>query len=136
MIAGCLQKKNGYYYAVLYTYVGEDKKTRKNKWIPLKLPVEGTSPRKAQKAFDEARINYEKELEEQLAEQEMRKQYHPDALLSYTVFLDKWLQATRASLATTTYQSYKNLISARVKKYFDPLDLMFHQVTARHIEDF
>ena len=74
MIAGCLQKKNGYYYAVLYTYVGEDKKTRKNKWIPLKLPVEGTSPRKAQKAFDEARINYEKELEEQLAEQEMRKQ--------------------------------------------------------------
>ena len=136
MIAGCLQKKNGYYYAVLYTYVGEDKKTRKNKWIPLKLPVEGTSPRKAQKAFDEARINYEKELEEQLAEQEMRKQYHPDALLSYTVFLDKWLQATRASLATTTYQSYKNLISAHVKKYFDPLDLMFHQVTARHIEDF
>ena len=59
MITGCLQKKNGYYYAVLYTYVGEDKKTRKNKWIPLKLPVEGTSPRKAQKAFDEARINYE-----------------------------------------------------------------------------
>lgn len=112
------------------------KRPEKNKWIPLKLPVEGTSPRKAQKAFDEARINYEKELEEQLAEQEMRKQYHPDALLSYTVFLDKWLQATRASLATTTYQSYKNLISARVKKYFDPMDLMFHQVTARHIEDF
>ena len=108
------------------------KRPEKNKWIPLKLPVEGTSPRKAQKAFDEARINYEKELEEQLAEQEMRKQYHPDALLSYTVFLDKWLQATRASLATTTYQSYKNLISARVKKYFDPMDLMFHQVTARH----
>lgn len=44
MITGCLQQKNGYYYAVLYTKV-EGK--RKCKWIATKLPVKGTSNRKA-----------------------------------------------------------------------------------------
>ena len=46
MITGSLQQKNGYYYAVLYLKV--DGK-RKCKWIPTKLPVNGTSNRKAQK---------------------------------------------------------------------------------------
>lgn len=140
MITGCLQKKNGYYYAVLYTYVGDDKKTRKNKWIALKLPVEGTSPRKAQKAFDEVRIQYEKDEEERLLrekeEREIKKNTHPDSLLPFTEFLDKWLQITKPSLATSTFQSYKNLINGRIKKYFDPLDLKFSQVTSRHIDDF
>ena len=49
MITGCLQQKNGFYYAVLYLKV--DGK-RKCKWVPTKLPVDGTSNRKAQKAFD------------------------------------------------------------------------------------
>ena len=50
MITGCLQQKNGYYYAVLYTKV--DGK-RKCKWIATKLPVNGTSNRKAQKTIEE-----------------------------------------------------------------------------------
>ena len=44
MITGCLQQKNGFYYAVLYLKV--DGK-RKCKWVPTKLPVDGTSNRKA-----------------------------------------------------------------------------------------
>ena len=50
MITGCLQKKNGYYYAVLYLKVNGKRKT---KWIATKLPVSGTSERKAQKALDQ-----------------------------------------------------------------------------------
>ena len=61
MITGCLQQKNGLYYAVLYLKV--DGK-RKPKWISTKLPIEGTSNRKAQKAFEEIRMQYEKEEEE------------------------------------------------------------------------
>ena len=82
MITGSLQQKNGYYYAVLYIKV--DGK-RKCKWIPTKLPVNGTSNRKAQKAFDDIRIEYEREQEEiqrkeaELAE--LTKNTHPDALL-------------------------------------------------------
>ena len=56
MITGCLQKKNGYYYAVLYLKVDGKRKT---KWIATKLPVSTTSERKAQKALDEIRMQYE-----------------------------------------------------------------------------
>ena len=96
MITGCLQKKNGYYYAVLYTRVNN---VRKNKWIPLRLPVETTSVKKAQKAFDEVRIQYEKNEEERLLreqeEEKIRKLYHPDALLPFTSYLEKWLLASK-----------------------------------------
>ena len=115
MITGSLQQKNGYYYAVLYLKV--DGK-RKCKWIPTKLPVNGTSNRKAQKAFDEIRIEYEREqeerqrMEEELAE--LTKNTHPDALLPFTDYIEKWLHNARPSLATTTYQSYSNMIKARI----------------------
>ena len=137
MITGSLQQKNGYYYAVLYLKV--DGK-RKCKWIPTKLPVNGTSTRKAQKAFDEIRIEYEREQEEiqrkeaELAE--LTKNTHPDALLPFTDYIEKWLGSARPSLATTTYQSYSNMIKARILPYFQPLGLELREVTPQHIEDF
>ena len=63
MITGCLQKKNGYYYAVLYLKVDGKRKT---KWVATKLPVSTTSERKAQKALDEIRLQYE--LQEEACE--------------------------------------------------------------------
>ena len=137
MITGSLQQKNGYYYAVLYLKV--DGK-RKCKWIPTKLPVNGTSNRKAQKAFDEIRIEYEREqeerqrMEEELAE--LTKNTHPDALLPFTDCIEKWLHNARPSLATTTYQSYSNMIKARILPYFKPLGLQLQEIMPQHIEDF
>lgn len=85
MITGCLQQKNGFYYAVLYLKV--DGK-RKCKWIPTKLPVNGTSNRKAQKAFDEIRLQYERDEEERLKREAealaLAQNTHPDALLPFT----------------------------------------------------
>lgn len=137
MITGSLQQKNGYYYAVLYIKV--DGK-RKCKWIPTKLPVNGTSNRKAQKAFDEIRIEYEREQEERQRKEaelaELTKNTHPDALLPFTDYIEKWLNSARPSLATTTYQSYSNMIKARILPYFKPLDLKLQEVTPQHIEDF
>lgn len=137
MITGCLQEKNGFYYAVLYLKV--DGK-RKCKWIPLKLVVEGTSSRKAQKAFDEIRLQYEREEEERLkaiAEAaELAKNTHPDALLPFTEYIEKWLKGVRPSIATTTFQSYSNMIKARILPYFTPMNLRLNQVTPQHIEDF
>lgn len=137
MITGCLQQKNGYYYAVLYLKV--DGK-RKNKWIPTKLPIQGTSNRKAQKAFDEIRIQYERDEEErqkiEAEEKELLKNNHPDALMPFTEYIDKWLQVSKPSLATSTYQSYRNLIKARIKPHFEPLGLRLMDVKAQHIDDF
>lgn len=137
MITGCLQKKNGYYYAVLYLKV--DGK-RKNKWIPTKLPVQGTSNRKAQRAFDEIRLQYEQDEQErqriEAEEKELLQNNHPDALLPFTEYVDKWLLASKPSLATTTFQGYRTLIKARIKPYFDPLKLRLMDVKAHHIDDF
>ena len=58
MVTGCLQQKNGYYYAVLYVKVDGKRKT---KWIATKLPVDGTSSRKAKTRFDEIREQYERD---------------------------------------------------------------------------
>lgn len=137
MITGCLQQKNGYYYAVLYTKV--DGK-RKNKWIPTKLPIQGTSNRKAQKAFEEIRLQYERDEEERLRiseeEKELLKSNHSDALIPFTTYMDKWLQASKPSLATATYQSYRNMIRARVIPFFEPLGLRLLDVKVQHIDDF
>ena len=107
MITGCLQQKNGFYYAVLYLKIDG---RRRCKWIPMKLSVQDTSQRKAQKAFDEIRLQYEREEEERLEREakakELAKNTHPDALLPFTEYMEKWLQSTRTSLATATYQSY------------------------------
>ena len=65
MITGCLQQKNNTYYAVLYIKVDGKRKT---KWVPTGLPVAGTSDRKAKKAFDQIRLDYEQEQEEKADE--------------------------------------------------------------------
>lgn len=137
MITGCLQQKSGFYYAVLYLKVNG---RRRCKWVPMRLPVEGTSARKAQKAFDEIRLQYEREEEERLEREakakELAENTHPDALLPFTEYMEKWLQSTRSSLATATYQSYSNMIKARIRPYFAPLGLQLREVTPQHIENF
>ena len=94
MITGCLQQKNGFYYAVLYLKIDG---RRRCKWIPMKLSVQDTSQRKAQKAFDEIRLQYEREEEERLEREakakELAKNTHPDALLPFTEYMEKWLQS-------------------------------------------
>ena len=136
MITGCLQQKNGFYYAVLYLKVNG---RRRCKWVPMRLPVEGTSARKAQKAFDEIRLQYEREEEERLEREakakELAENTHPDALLPFTEYMEKWLQSTRSSLATATYQSYSKMIKARIRPYFTPLGLQLREVTPQHIEE-
>lgn len=137
MITGCLQQKNGFYYAVLYLKV--DGK-RKCKWIPTKLPVNGTSNRKAQKVFDEIRLQYERDEEERLKREAealaLAQNTHPDVLLPFTDYIEKWLKSVRTSSATTTYQSYSNMIKARILPYVKPLDLRLNELTPQHIEDF
>lgn len=114
MITGSLQQKNGYYYAVLYLKI--DGK-RKVKWVPTKLPINGTSIRKAQKAFDEIRLQYEREAEEQkqleAEAKEKAKNLHPDALMPFVDYISKWLQTARPTIATATYQSYSNMINGK-----------------------
>ena len=137
MITGCLQKKNGYYYAVLYLKVNGK---RKVKWIPTKLPIQGTSERKARKAFDEIRLNYERE-EDQRRKQEadlarQMPQAHPEADIPFDAYLKKWIKTTRPSIAAATYQSYNNMLNARILPYFKELGVCLSGLAPQHIQDF
>lgn len=137
MITGCLQQKNGFYYVLLYLKV--DGK-RKVKWISTKLPVEGTSERKAKRTFDEIRSQFEKEYEEQLQREEQERvpaqTVPPDARLEFSAYMEKWLNSVRSTIATATYQSYANMLKARIIPYFEPCGIAVMDLTPQDIEDF
>lgn len=137
MITGCLQKKNGYYYAVLYLKVDGKRKT---KWIATKLPVSTTSERKAQKALDEIRMQYEHQEEARASKEAMEavltKNGPPEAQVPFADYMEKWLSSVRPSIATATYQSYSIMMKARVIPYFTASHIQLGELTPQHIEDF
>ncbi len=137
MITGCLQKKNGYYYAVLYLKV--DGK-RKPKWVSTRLPVSSTSERKAQKALDEIRIQYELQEEAyvnpEVSTDRLDKTASPETQILFTDYMKKWLSSVRPSIATATYQSYSIMMNARVIPYFTASAVQLGELTPQHIEDF
>lgn len=140
MITGCLQQKNNTYYAVLYIKV--DGK-RKNKWVPTGLPVAGTSQRKAQKAFDQIRLEYEQtqeEKERQEAEEKAREQIegkrNPQADVPFMDYLQKWLLQSKPTISKTTFKGYRTMLNGRVNRYFTELDVTVGEVTPQHLQDF
>lgn len=66
----------------------------------------------------------------------MKKNRNPDALILFTDYIDKWLKSFRSTIAAATYQSYSNMIKARITPCFTPLALRLDEVTPQHIEDF
>lgn len=137
MITGCLQQKNGYYYAVLYIKV--DGK-RKVKWVSTKLLVAEVSERKAKRAFEEIRSQFERQEEERLQkeaqEQANERDIHPDAKMEFTAYMEKWLAGARPTIATATYQSYANMIKARIIPHFKPMNISVMDLKPQHIEEF
>ncbi|MDW2797219.1 phage integrase SAM-like domain-containing protein [Clostridium boliviensis] len=140
MITGCLQEKNNTYYAVLYIKV--DGK-RKPKWVSIGLPVAGTSDRKAQKAFDQIRLEYEQEqVEKERREAEERAREliegkrNPQADVLFTNYLQKWLTQSRPTIAKTTFKGYQTMLDGRISRYFTELNITLGEVTPQHIQDF
>ena len=140
MITGCLQQKNNTYYAVLYIKVDGKRKT---KWVPTGLPVAGTSQRKAQKAFDQIRLEYEQtqeEKERQEAEEKAREliegKRNPQADVPFMDYLQKWLLQSKPTISKTTFKGYRTMLDGRVNRYFTELDVTVGEVTPQHLQDF
>ena len=123
-MTGCLQIKNDKYYAVLNLKV--DGK-RKPKWIPLGIPTRGN------KCRAEAELN---RLLEEYAREEEIKANHSEADILLADYLQKWLNMVKPTIAFSTYQSYRNMIDARLDKYFRDLGVTLGGVTAAQIQDF
>lgn len=109
-------------------------------WIATKLPVSGTSERKAQKALDEIRMQYKRQVEtfasKKAMEAVLAKNGPPEAQVPFADYMEKWLNSVRPSIATATYQSYSIMMKARVIPYFTASHILLSELTPQHIEDF
>lgn len=124
MITGSLQIKNDKYYAVLNLKV--DGK-RKPKWIPLGLPVRGNK-RNAEAELTRLINDYEQEA--------VAAANWTQADVPFADYLQIWLKMVKPTIATSTHQSYKNMIDGRIDRYFRKLGVSLGDVTPTQIQDF
>lgn len=124
MITGCLQIKNDKYYAVLNLKV--DGK-RKPKWIPLGLPVRGNK-RNAEAELARLLNDYNQEATTAVNWTQAKE--------LFAEYLQSWLKMVKPTIATSTYQSYKNMISGRIDRHFRNLGVALGDVTPAQLQDF
>lgn len=124
MITGNLQIKNDKYYAVLNLKVNGK---RKPKWIALGMPVRGN---KRNAEAELMRLLNDYELEAVAA----ANWTQADVLLAD--YLQSWLKMVKPTIATSTHQSYKNMIDGRMDRHFRALGVSLGDLTPTQIQDF
>lgn len=125
MVAGHLQEKKGYYYAVL-SYKDADKR-RRTKWIASGLPVKGNK-KKAEGFLQEQRCSFEIPL----ADQPIAK----DGQELFADYLQRWLQVAKTTVAPTTYGSYGGLLRNPIDPWFRKKRITLQGLTASDLQAF
>lgn len=125
MIAGHLQEKKGYYYAVL-SYKSADKK-RKTKWIATGLPVKGNK-KNAEAFLMEQRRTF--------AILAFEKPAHGNSSELFADYLQRWLHIAKSTIALTTYASYSGLLRTPIDPWFRKRKITLAGLTAKHIQNF
>ena len=120
MVAGHIQEKKGYYYAVLsYTDITGKRKT---KWIATGLPIKGNK-KKAEMFLQEQRRRYVEETP-------------PADDMLFADYMEQWLEVVKTSIAIPTFASYSNMVKKVIGPYFREKGITLKELTAKHIQDF
>ena len=127
MIAGHLQVKKGYYYAVLTYYTAEGK--RKQPWIPLGIPEKGGYKKKAEKALIKVRTEYQPPAED-VAANELKPH------MRFADYMEAWLEIIENTVERTTYASYCQLVLGKIVPYFRQQGVTLEGLQAQHIQRF
>lgn len=125
MVAGHLQEKYGYYYAVL-NYTDENGK-RKTKWIATGLKIKGNKKR-AEAILLEQRHLFEQKLSE-------IPSIKKDDIL-FADYMIKWLGIAKTSIAVPTYASYSQMVNKIIVPYFRERKITLRELKASDIQDF
>jgi len=137
-VAGHLQEKKGYYYAVLSYQESAGK--QKKKWISTKLPVKGNK-KKAEAFLSEAKKNFVIPTSEILPtsitqtagayiNEKMANMLFADYLIQYLSI------AKTRSIEETTYEGYCNSVFGTVEPYFRELGVSLGNLQATDIQLF
>ena len=122
MIAGHLQEKKGYYYAVLsYTDAFGNRKT---KWVASNLPVKGNKKR-AEKFLMETRCSFVCEEPPSV-----------DDDILFADYIEQWLDIIKSSVAMPTYASYCAAVKNIIAPHFREKGIMLKKLSAKDIQDF
>ena len=120
MVAGHLQEKKGYFYAVL-SFKDYDGR-RKTKWIASGLPVKGNKKR-AEVFLQEQRVIYSAPPESSGNEK-------------FADYLFRWLQIAKTTVALTTYASYSGLVRNPIEPWFRESGVTLRELTPAIIQEF
>lgn len=121
MVAGHLQEKKGYYYAVL-TYKNADNKAV-SKWVSTKLPVKGNKKR-AEAFLQEIRANFT------LASVE------PEDDKLFSDYIIEWLEMARSNIELSTYCAYHGIIHNMIAPYFSEKMVKLTELQPKHLQKF
>lgn len=120
-MTGSLQIKNDLFYAVL-NFKDKDGK-RKQKWIPLQLPVKGNK-RKAEAILQNLIVQYQ-DLE-----------YIEPVEMLLSQYIATWIEHDKAHVTVTTYNQYVNMLTLHIAPYFDSRGITVVKVTPGDLEDY
>ena len=123
MVAGHLEVKKGYYYAVL-SYVDVNGK-RHRPWISTGLPEKGNK-RKAEAELARIRSTYEPPAVVQDLSSDM----------PFADYLLQWLDIVKVRIKITTYGSYEQIVKSVLEPYFRGKGYTLSGLEARHIQQF
>ena len=127
-VAGHLQEKKGYYYAVLSYQEATGK--QKTKWISTKLPVKGNK-KNAEAFLAEAKKNFVIP-----SETDNGNTAEPKDML-FTDFLLYWIDVTKPNVRLNTYAGYSASIRSTINPYFKKKgDIPLKDVQPKDIQDF
>ena len=124
MIAGHLQEKNGYFYAVLSYKDAQGK--RKTKWIPTGYTVRANK-KKAEAFLMEKRKTFEIPNEDAQTTEEGEL---------FADYLVRWLEIAKSTIAITTYSSYSGLMRSAILPWFRKKGTTLAKLMAKDIQDF
>lgn len=121
-MTGSLQIRGNYYYAVLECKDVYGK--RKQKWISLKIKVQGNNKRKARQKL--------KELIQQYEEREITSDY---ADVYFEVYIQKWLERKKMSVELSTWEGYEYHLK-HVVEYFSGKKIKLSALKPVHIKEY
>ena len=132
-VAGHLQEKKGYYYAVL-NYKDENGK-RKTKWISTKLQVKGNKKKaeailtELRRTFSPPKTSDESKLDGEFNQNEMKNMLFSD----YMIY---WLDVIKPNVTLSTYSGYVMNVKRIIVPYFKETGITLGNLKAPDIQKF